>query len=410
MRQNLLILLCGVAAVAVGCGDKDDTSGGDDSGSGSGGTDAAFCTRVVEGFCYLSGEYTDDLTLTTDYFYVLEGGVFIGDDTSNTVLTIEPGVTIYGDSASDAFLAIRRNAKIMAEGTESAPIVFTSPQAVGSRDRSDWGGLIINGNAPINNCYDGAENLPCEAEGEGGTGTYGGSDASDSSGVLKYVRIEFGGTEISPENEVNGIAFQGVGSGTTVSYIQVHMNKDDGVEFFGGTVSADHLVLTANGDDSLDYTDGWTGTVSDVFIQHFAGYESDKGMEMDNNGDQNDATPRSNPTISNVTIVGSADGSTGFLVRAGSAGSYDNINITGSGKCFDIDGDSTWAQAQAGSITVTNSTLDCDSPFADDSGDGETFSNDIPAWFSAQSGNSTSGNVDSSVPTWASAWIISDLN
>lgn len=409
MRQNLY-LLCSALALSIGCGDKDeDTSGTDDTGGGgTGGAD--FCASITEGFCTLTGTYTESLTLTTEYQYVLEGGVFIGDDTTNTILTIEPGVTVYGDSASDAFLAIRRNAQIQAEGTADAPIVFTSPQAVGSRDRSDWGGLIINGNAPVNNCYNGSEVLPCEAEGEGGTGLYGGSSATDSSGVLKYVRVEFGGTEISPENEVNGIAFQGVGSGTTVSYIQVHMNKDDGVEFFGGTVSADHLVLTAIGDDSLDYTDGWTGTVSDVYIRHFAGYESDKGLEMDNNGDQNDATPRSNPTLRNVTIVGSPDGSAGFLVRAGSAGTFENINITGSGTCFDIDGDATWTQAQDGALTVTGTTLDCDAPFADDSGEGETFSGDIPGWFSGQSGNSTSGTVDDSLPSWATGWINEDLN
>ncbi len=264
MRHPIMLLVLGTLLTA--CGDKDDSgSTGTDDTSASG--DMSFCTDLVDGYCYLGGEYTEDITLTPDYFYVLEGGVFIGDDTSATTLTIEPGVTIYGDSATDGFLVIRRNAQIYAVGTADSPIVFTSALGEGSRGQGDWGGLILNGNAPINNCSDGvSENLPCEAEGEGGTGFYGGDDPSDSSGTLKYVRVEYGGTEITTDNEVNGIAFQGVGSGTSVSYIQVHMNKDDGVEFFGGTVSVDHVVLTANGDDSLDYVNGWSGTASYVAI------------------------------------------------------------------------------------------------------------------------------------------------
>ena len=130
-------------------------------------------------------------------------------------------------------LVVRRNAQIMAEGTVEEPIIFTSSKEPGSRARGDWGGLIINGNAPINSCSDNTEEF-CEAFGEGGTGFYGGNDPSDDSGVLKYVRVEFAGTLVSPENELNGIAFQGVGSGTEIDYIQVHMNADDGIEFFGG--------------------------------------------------------------------------------------------------------------------------------------------------------------------------------
>jgi hypothetical protein len=390
MRHPIMLLVLGTLLTA--CGDKDDSgSTGTDDTSASG--DMSFCTDLVDGYCYLGGEYTEDITLTPDYFYVLEGGVFIGDDTSATTLTIEPGVTIYGDSATDGFLVIRRNAQIYAVGTADSPIVFTSALGEGSRGQGDWGGLILNGNAPINNCSDGvSENLPCEAEGEGGTGFYGGDDPSDSSGTLKYVRVEYGGTEITTDNEVNGIAFQGVGSGTSVSYIQVHMNKDDGVEFFGGTVSVDHVVLTANGDDSLDYVNGWSGTASYVAIMQYEGVESDNGFELDNFEDQESALPRSNPTIENVTLVGGGGETKGFTIRRGTAGTFNNIAATGFGVgCLDIDSASTWALAESGALTMTNTVLACDTNFIEDDDLKEGWS--VEEWFSEQSGNSTSSDL-----------------
>ncbi|MFT5684034.1 MAG: hypothetical protein ACI8RZ_004975 [Myxococcota bacterium] len=389
--RNLTILLT-AGTLLIACGDKEDDSGTttDDTAASS---DMSFCTDLVEGFCYLGGEYTGDITLTTDYDYVLEGGVFIGDDTSTNTLTIEAGVTIYGDSATDGFLTIRRNAKIMAVGTADAPIVFTSAQAVGSRGQGDWGGLILNGNAPINNCSDGvSENLPCEAEGEGGTGFYGGEDAADSSGTLKYVRLEYGGTEITTDNEVNGIAFQGVGSGTTVSYVQVHMNKDDGVEFFGGTVNVDHLVLTAIGDDSFDYVNGWSGTADTIAIRQYDAIESDRGFELDNFEDQEGALPRSNPNIKNVTLIGGGGETQGMTIRRGSAGSFDNIAATGFGDtCIDIDSTSTWELADSGALTMTNSVLACSDNFKEDDDAKDGWS--VESWFTGQSGNSTTSDL-----------------
>ena len=153
--------------------------------------------------CVLSGTITDNLTLTADKQYLLRGGVFIGDDESETILTIEPGVTVYGESSTDGMLVVRRHSKLNAIGTPEAPIVMTSSKAVGSRARGDWGGLIINGLAPINSCGDDAE-VACEAYGEGGTGWYGGDNATDSSGHISYLRVEFAGTLVSPDNELNG--------------------------------------------------------------------------------------------------------------------------------------------------------------------------------------------------------------
>jgi len=210
-------MMLGLISMFVGCGSVKDTAETPQTGN-------LYCKDNV---CVLSGVIEEDTLLTADNQYILSGGVFIGNDIDPVTLTIEPGTTLYGESATDGFLSIRRNAQIIAEGTAEAPIVFTSSKEPGSRARGDWGGLIINGNAPINACADDGADF-CEALGEGGTGFYGGTDPEDSSGVLKYVRVEFAGTLISPDNELNGIAFLGVGSGTEVDFVQVHMNADDG--------------------------------------------------------------------------------------------------------------------------------------------------------------------------------------
>ncbi|MBN2542927.1 PKD domain-containing protein [bacterium] len=296
-----------------------------------------------------SGTITGNTTLTPDREYLLRGGVFVGDGTNETVLTIEPGVTIYGESSTWGVLVVRRNSKIMAEGTAAAPIVMTSDKPVGSRGRSDWGGLIINGNAPLN--------TGDEAYGEGGTGYYGGDDPHDNSGVLKYVRVEYAGREISPDNELNGIAFQGVGDETEVDYVQVHMNKDDGIEFFGGTCNIKHVVLTGIADDCFDYTDGWTGKAQFIVAQQY-GDDADQGFECDNNGEDNTATPYSNPTIYNFTMIGAPDGpesDIGALIREGTKGKWYNGIIMGFGEYgLDIDHDQTFLNVDDGSLIFDN--------------------------------------------------------
>ncbi|MCO4745727.1 MAG: hypothetical protein KC912_13120 [Proteobacteria bacterium] len=370
---------------------------GTDSGSSDTGENSVDCS---DGVCVLSGTITEDLTLTSDVAWLLRGGVFIGDDESETVITVEPGTTVYGESSTDGMLVIRRHSRILAEGTATDPIVFTSSKSEGSRARGDWGGIIINGNAPINACADDTEG--CQAFGEGGAGWYGGDDAGDDSGVLKYVRVEFAGTLISPDNELNGIAFQGVGSGTEIDFVQVHMNADDGVEFFGGTAQAKHLVITGAGDDSLDWTDGWQGKAQFVVLQQYAD-ASDNGIEADNNGENNDATPRSKPTLSNVTIVGSPDSSAsdiGMLLREGTAADLSNMLITGlNDSCLDIDHSSTFDQVTSTELTLSHTLLDCDVAITMDEEDAngdETPDIDpvnLSTWFASGTGN-TIGTAD----------------
>ena len=336
--------------------------------------------------CVLSGVITEDFTMTADNVYLLRGGVFIGDDLSQNTLTIEPGTTIYGESNSDGMLIVRRNAKILAEGTVDEPIVFTSSKNLGSRTRGDWGGLILNGNAPINSCGD---QEFCEAQGEGGTGLYGGNDPDDNSGVLKYVRIEFAGTLVSPDNELNGLALQGVGANTTLDFVQIHMNADDGVEFFGGNANIKHLVVSGVGDDALDWTDGWQGNAQYVVLQQHLD-AGDNGIEADNNGENNIVTPMSNPTLANMTIIGSGGASSdiGVLLREGTGAFIANSLIYGWGDAsLDVDGDATWANADLGDLAMVGTLVDSDTNFKIDDGEPQL----VEDWFYAEDSNEEGG-------------------
>lgn len=372
----------------------DDES--DENGNVEGTTspiDGVTC-REGEAHCSVTGTITDNFTFTADKQWLLKGGVFIGDDVNETILTIEAGTTVFGESATQGMLVVRRNSKIIAEGTKDAPIVFTSSKNVGERARGDWGGLIINGNAPVNSCGDDYEGDFCEAFGEGGTGWYGGTDPADNSGTLKYVRVEFAGHIISPDNELNGIAFQGVGSGTTVEYVQVHMNKDDGIEMFGGNVNIKYALVTGVADDCFDWTDGWQGNAQFIILQQAEG-AGDQGIEADNNGEDNAATPRSNPSLANFTIIGSPDSDKsdiGILLREGTGAHISNFIVDGfNDACFDIDHGETYDNIDsAEGIDIDNTILNCASNFKKDDEDFDEDEVDDPdpidieTWFSEQ--------------------------
>ena len=299
------------------------------------------------------GSVTGAETWSSDFYHVLRGVIIVRD---GGTLTIQAGTTVIGEIATIGTLLVERGGKLEAVGTADAPIVFTSDQPAGQRARGDWGGLIINGRAPINT--PGGEGI-----GEGDTGFFGGSDPTDDSGTLRYVRVEFAGIEFSPDNELNGIAFQGVGSGTEVDFVQVKHNKDDGLEFFGGTVDAKHLVLTCIGDDSMDWVLGWNGRVQYVVVQQ-CGDDADNGFEGDNNGNNFDLLPRSKPIIYNATILGDPDvdegseSDDGIEWRVGTAAHLKNFIIMGfKENGIDLSDDSTVAQYDNGEMQITNGVV-----------------------------------------------------
>lgn len=301
------------------------------------------------GVVRVSGVISADTTWTANNTYILRGAVFV----ENAALTIEAGTRIIGEGASNGTLVIARTGQIFARGRQDAPIVMTSDQPVGSRDRADWGGLIINGSAPLN--VPGGEGI-----GEGDTGRYGGNSPDDSSGVLNFVRVEYAGTEFSPDNELNGIAFQGVGRGTEVRFVQVHFNKDDGIEFFGGTVDVKYAVTTGIADDSFDWTDGWTGR-GQFWIAQQHGDDADQGIEADNNAENNDLAPRSNPKLFNLTLIGDPDfaqgdeSDKGILLREGTAGQIKNSIVMGfKEEGLEIDDPATFDTASRGGIVLAS--------------------------------------------------------
>jgi hypothetical protein len=272
----------------------------------------------------VTGEVTGSENWVSTNYYVLRGAVFVRD---GGTLNIQAGTKIIGESGSVGTLIVERGGRLNAIGTAEAPIVFTSDQPVGSRNRGDWGGIILNGRAPVN--LEGGEGA-----GEGDTGVYGGDDENDNSGILRYVRVEFSGIEFSPDNELNGVAFQGVGRGTQVEYVQAHMSRDDAIEFFGGSVDVKHMVLSNAADDAFDWTFGYRGRAQFVAVTQ-RGDDADNGIEGDNSEFNNNALPRAHPQIYNITLCGDPDRNEGgespraANLRRGTAFTIRNFLITG---------------------------------------------------------------------------------
>lgn len=288
----------------------------------------------VSDFIEIGGTKTQDLVLEVGKDYVLTEALIMNE---GTTLTIPAGTVIKANAGSDVYVAIVQGAKIIAEGTSNEPIVFTSN--IPTPNAGDWGGLILLGKAPINSVGGGDSTSTSEIGGL----PYGGSDAEDNSGIIRFVRVEYSGGAADASSENNGFSFYGVGNGTTIEYIQSFEGKDDGIEFFGGTVNASFISIIGAQDDSLDWTEGFSGTLSSIYIEH--GVEHDKGIEADgyNTDIGNNSNPQffSKPTINNVTILGrgSANGNEAVRLRAGTQGIFNNILIVGFEEGFDLDGD-----------------------------------------------------------------------
>ncbi len=256
----------------------------------------------------INADIEGDMMLTCDTIWVLEDIIFVNGGT----LTVEPGTTIKGTEGSA--LVIDQDAMLVAEGSADAPIVMTSIQAEGSRGRGDWGGLVLLGDAPTN-----LEGGTGQAEGFANPPSYGGSDSAHNCGSLSYLRVEWAGFAIAEGSELNGITFYACGSDTSVDHVQVHMGADDGIEMFGGSFNADHLVVTGAEDDSIDCDQGYQGDLQYVFI-HQDPAIGDNAFEWSNQGTNFGATPTTSPAVANGTIVGSGAGgdkSKGMTLKEG---------------------------------------------------------------------------------------------
>ena len=249
----------------------------------------------------VSGDIASNTTWSNNNIYLLTGFVYV---TNNSTLTIQPGTIIEGDQATKGALIITRGSKIQAIGTVSQPIVFTSNQPAGFRSYGDWGGLILCGSAPVN---DPAGERLIEGGVDAVKGLYGGANPTDNSGTLKYVRIEFAGIAFLPNNEVNGLTCGGVGSGTTIEYVQVSYTGDDAFEWFGGTVNAKHLISLRNWDDDFDTDYGYSGKIQFGVVLRdstIADQSGSNGFESDNDANGSTNSPYTKPIFSNISVFG----------------------------------------------------------------------------------------------------------
>jgi hypothetical protein len=260
-----------------------------------------------------SYEIRSNMTLKSANTYNLKGFVYVVD---GATLTIEAGTVIKGDKATKATLIIERRGKIIAQGTNEKPIVFTSAQAAGSRNPGDWGGVIILGKAPNNQ---GEQTI------EGGVrSNHGGSDPNDNSGVLSYVRIEFAGVEYGPDNEINGLTLGSVGAGTQIDHVQISHSGDDSFEWFGGTVNAKYLVAYRGWDDDFDTDNGFSGKIQFAVALRdpLTGDKSASNcFESDNNANGATTTPLTSAVFANVSLFGAVANPSAYTNQAGVNGS-----------------------------------------------------------------------------------------
>lgn len=299
--KKLFIAAALLGLITTGCR-KIEVDGSTTIISGGGGT-----TPTTENLI-LEGRIVENRTLKAQYTYKLRGLVYV---TNGAVLTIEPGTKIVGETGKNGGLIICRSAKIVADGTEAKPIVFTSESTTPAP--GDWAGLVILGNAPTNASFNGQAGIG-EIEGginnSDGLGLYGlgsSSNPADNSGILRYVRIEFAGYAFLPDKEINGLTMGGVGNQTIIDYVQVYRANDDSFEWFGGTVNCKHLIAYKGLDDDWDVDNGYAGKVQfgiSMRDSSVADISRSNGFEVDNDASGSTNMPQTSAVFSNMTVIG----------------------------------------------------------------------------------------------------------
>lgn len=349
----------------------------------------------------LQGEIKSGQHVTlTDGTYKLTGKLIVADGGK---LTIKAGVKIEATALSSdndfnavRYIAVGQGGQIFVEGTSTNPVVMTAEDQVPGA----WGGLVICGKAPINK--------GTSATAEVSELTYGGTDVNDNSGSVKYLRIEYSGYAYNADKEFNGLSMFGVGKGTTIEYVQIHDGSDDGFEWFGGTVDSRYLVVTnfANevGDDLFDWTEGWNGTGE--YWYGIRTNDGNRGIEADNNSNNHLATPISNPTINNLTLIGNNGGSENHAIklRVGTKAQFDNLVLKNWGTGFDIQHDEGVGYVASGELKATrvkfeNITTESKGTNTDGS------EADVSGVYTVDNTATGAGN-GTAMPNWAQGWTV----
>ena len=372
-----------------------------------------------------SNPLKNDLTIPfISGVHIFQDSLFVGDNIASGAapaggtgpkLTIAAGATLAFSSSAD-YMLINRGSQIIAEGSPSAPITLTAfadavNNTAGANDVQLWGGLVINGNGITNNCSDAErQNDQCHVTAEGQPSNYGGDDNAESSGVLRYVIVKHTGFEVAPGDELNGITFNAVGSGTTVENVQVYSTYDDGLEFFGGAVNVTNAIALYARDDSFDYSDGYIGTISNALAIHYRN-DGNRCIEGDNVGESRsnagaplDSAPLTQPVVRNMTCIpsnfdaGTHGDSEGPLARQGAKLRFeDGIVFAGYGvaangktsnECLEIESATSLAFAASGEAYATNSLIACEEPVKGTLANGDP----LREWFQGRNPSTNAAN------------------
>ncbi len=407
--KNGTIVLIFTAGTTVGAGSVELTV--TDNQNQTGQATAVISVLEEQMIFEVEGNITANATWQSGKVYILKNRVTV---VSGVTLTIQPGVVVKGEAGTGAnatALLIARGGKIMAEGTAEQPIIFTSiadeimPGQIASPNMEIgvnglWGGLIVLGNAPISASASSAqiEGIPASDT----NGLYGGDNATDDSGVLKYISIRHGGANIGDGNEINGLTLGGVGSGTIIENVEVIANQDDGIEWFGGTVSVKNALIWNAGDDAVDTDQAWAGTLDNFVV--ICGADTDHALEIDGP----EGTLMAGHTVKNGSVKGIATAELGDF-RSGARGSFQDIyffgftnpaNNGGRGD-FSLSGDATLANFASGVLAFSGLqiTLDAETDL------NAVFKHGTDAHASAvaMGANTVGATIPSFGWTWASA-------
>lgn len=384
MKKNQLKIWAAAVALTAGfamqsCSDDDDPIPAPNPPTGIAANPNDFKGEVKSG---------EVVTLDASKVYKLTGAVAIKDGGQ---LIIPAGTKFEATGGTSAYITVEQGGKIFANGTATAPVVFTAPNG----KPGSWGGIVICGRAPINK--------GASATAEVGNAQYGGTNATDNSGSLTYVRIEYAGAIFTGDKEFNGLSLFAVGNGTKIDNVSLINGSDDGIEFFGGTVNVSNIVSVFNEDDAFDWTEGWTGMATNVYAKRRADGVGNRGIEADNNSNNNDASPRSNPTIKNATFIGAAGGeSDGIKLRVGTYATIDNVVLSNWATGINLENDATVSYFNGGG-KITNVRFDNvtkESSAKSSAG----ASVDVKANTYTVKADATGAGNGTATPTWATGW------
>ncbi|SMP24556.1 hypothetical protein [Chryseobacterium profundimaris] len=383
MRKNYLKLFIAAAVISFSsvihsCSEEEDTT-------------TIAVVGIAQDPANFKGEVSDGQVVTLDAtkVYVLNGAVRIK---SGGKLVIPAGTRIVATAGIESYIMVEQGGQIYANGTPASPVTFNSSAATAGT----WGGVMICGKAPIN--------TGSTATTETGNASYGGTVATDNSGSLTYVRIENAGITFAADKNFNGLSLYGVGSDTKVENIALVNGAEDGIQLYGGTVNLSNIVSINNGDDAFVWTDGWIGTATNIYTKRRTNGAGNTGIKGINNALNADASPRSNPTIKNVTLLGGTSGeSQAIRLYSGTYANFENVVLSDWTDGFSLENNSTVAYIN-GQSKITDVFFDTNvtNKITATATDGSAVTV-LPSTYSEKPEAAGAGNKLAS-PAWAIGW------